>query len=164
MDRNFIDRYARGIGLLSYATAGLTAEEWTSRPGPGAWSTAEVVLHLADADLVLADRMKRVIAEEQPLLVAFDENQWTQNLFYQDRSAEPAPILFDFHRQQMLEVLRRLDDGDFERVGIHSERGPLTLAQIVAGAADHLDHHLKFVYEKRQRFGRPLPARYSRTE
>lgn len=66
MDRRFVDEFARGIGLLSYVTEGLTVPELRSRPGPGDWSIAQVVLHLMDADLVGADRMKRVIAEDTP--------------------------------------------------------------------------------------------------
>ena len=161
MDRSAIDQYARGIGLLSYATEGLTAEQLRSRPGPGDWSAAEVVIHLVDSDLVLADRMKRVIAEENPPLVAFDENKWTARLHYQDQTVGTAAMLFDLNRRHLLEVLRRLDDAAFERVGIHSERGPLRLGQLVAGAASHLDGHLKFIYEKRARLGRGTTPRYS---
>ncbi len=58
-----IDRYADGGLILVQAASGLTPEHATARPGPGHWSIAELVAHLADADLVLADRMKRVIAE-----------------------------------------------------------------------------------------------------
>ena len=161
MDRSFVDHYGRGIGLLTYATEGLTSDELRQRPGPGDWSTADVVIHLVDSDLVLADRMKRIIAEDAPPLLAFDENKWVKGLFYEAQPVGMATILFDLHRRQMLEVLRRLDDRAFARHGVHSERGRLTLEQIVRGTADHLDHHLRFIYEKRQRLGHDIPARYS---
>ncbi|MBI3463734.1 MAG: DinB family protein [Planctomycetes bacterium] len=164
MNRTAIDQYARGIGLLSYATEGLTQPELLSRPGPGNWSTVELVAHLLDADLVIADRMKRVIAEENPPLVAFDENKWATRLHYEAQPTGTATVLFDLNRRHMLEVLRRLDDAAFQRTGLHSERGPLTLAQLVQGAADHLDHHLRFIYEKRQQLGRSIPARFSQLE
>jgi hypothetical protein len=163
MDRSAVDRFARGIGLLSYATEGLTPEELRSHPGPGDWSTAQVVIHLVDSDLVLCDRMKRVISEDEPALLAFDENRWARGLCYEDQSVGNASTLFDLNRRQMLEVLRRLNDASFDRAGIHSERGRLTLAQLVSGAANHLDHHLKFIYQKRERLGRVVPNRYSQT-
>ena len=164
MSHSAIDQYARGIGLLSYITEGLKQPELLTRPGPGAWSTAEVVVHLLDSDLVIADRMKRVIAEENPPLVAFDENKWATRLHYEAQPTGAAAVLFDLNRRHMIEVLRRLDDAAFQRTGLHTERGPLTLAQLVQGAADHLDHHLRFIYEKREHLGRSLPARYSRSE
>lgn len=69
-----IDRYSAGGAILAYAVAGLTVEQETAQPGPGAWSMAQLAAHLLDSDLVYADRMKRVIAEEEPTLLAFDEN------------------------------------------------------------------------------------------
>jgi hypothetical protein len=161
MIRAAIDQYARGIGWLGYATEGLTEQELLGRPGPGDWSTAEAVVHLADSDLVISDRMKRVIAEDNPPLLAFDENKWTARLHYDSQPAGTAALLFDLNRSQMLEVLRRLDDAAFERTGVHSERGPLTLSQLVQGAGTHLDHHLRFIFEKRERLGRGIPERYS---
>ena len=81
---SLIDRYLSGGPILAYAVAGLTAEQGRARPGPGAWSIVEVVAHLVDGDLVYADRMKRVAAEENPTLVAYDENAWAARLFYQE--------------------------------------------------------------------------------
>jgi hypothetical protein len=161
MPRPDIDRYARGIGLLSRATAGLTPEAFQQHPGPGDWSIAQVVLHLVDSDLVGSDRMKRVIAEDNPPLLAYDENKWAAGLFYQDQPVDIAIALFDLNRRQMLEVLRRLDDSAFNRSGLHSERGRETLAELVQIYIQHLDHHLKFIYEKRQRLGCPVAAKYS---
>lgn len=162
MSRSAMDDFARGIGLLSYATAGLSDDELRGRPGPGDWSTAKVALHLLDSDLVYGDRMKRVIAEENPSLIGFDENRWAAGLFYESQPVGAAATLFDLHRRFMLDVLRRLDAAAFTRVGNHSERGPLTLLQLVEGAAKHLDHHLKFIYQKRERLGRAVPERFSK--
>ena len=71
-----VERYAAGIRLLSYATSGLTPEHAAARPGPGAWGLNELIVHVMDADLVLADRMKRILVEDNPTLLAFDEGSW----------------------------------------------------------------------------------------
>jgi hypothetical protein len=162
MNRNSVEEYARGLGLIQYAIDGLTAAELASRPGPGDWSIAQVVIHLMDSDLVGADRMKRVIAEENPTLLAYDENKWAKHLFYEEQSLETAVTIFDLNRRQMAAILRRLDDAAFARSGRHTERGVETLAQLVNDYAEHLDHHLRFVYEKRQRLGRAIAARTSK--
>ena len=68
-----------GGAILAYAVAGLTPEQETTRIGPGAWSVAELSAHLLDSDLVFSDRMKRVLAEDDPVLQAFDENAWASS-------------------------------------------------------------------------------------
>ena len=61
-----IDDYLAGPQKLRAAVAGMTAEQLDARPIPGKWSTKQVICHVADYEPVYVDRMKRVIAEEQP--------------------------------------------------------------------------------------------------
>ena len=157
-----IDRYAAGGPLLAYAVSGLSREHELARPGPGAWSIAEVAIHLLDSDRVGADRMKRVIAEPEPTLLAYDENAWLERLGYQDLPVAEAVSLFTGNRLWMARLLRRVRPQDFARWGTHTERGRETLADLLVGYAEHLDHHLKFLYAKRANLGVAVYPRYSR--
>jgi hypothetical protein len=51
------------------------------------------------------------------------------------------------------EILRRLPQSALARMGVHSQRGPMSLKDLLETYTDHLDHHLKFLYEKRQLLG-----------
>jgi hypothetical protein len=82
---------------------------------------------------------------------------------YEEQPVETAASLFDLNRRQMALVLSRVDGAAFSRSGLHTERGVLTLAQLVDDYAEHLDHHLRFIYEKRQRMGCAIAPRYSKT-
>ena len=62
MNRDLIEQYAAGGEKLRRAVAGLTPEELRARPGPGAWSVLEVIIHLADSDAISIDRMKRILS------------------------------------------------------------------------------------------------------
>jgi hypothetical protein len=155
-----IDRYASGGAILAYAVAGLTTEQEAARPGPGAWSVAELAAHLLDSDLVHADRMKRVIAEDEPVLQAFDENAWVARLGYQAIPVAESVELLSANRRWMTRVLRGCTDADFARAGRHTERGRLTLAELLATSTHHVDHHLRFLYAKRAKLGVALPPRY----
>jgi hypothetical protein len=161
MSSSDIDRYAAGPELLAYAVSGLTAEQAKARPGPGTWSIAEVAAHMADSDLVGADRMKRVIAEESPTLLAYDQDAWIARLDSQQVPVDESVALFAANRRWMTRVLRNCSEADFARGGTHTERGHETLADLVSGYADHLDGHLKYVYAKREKLGVPLAPRYS---
>lgn len=156
-----LERFANGPALLIHATSGLTPEQEQARPGPGAWSIAELVTHLVDSDLVGADRMKRVLAEPNPTLLAFDENAWIDRMHAQEMPVEQAVNLFAANRQWMTRILRRCEESDFGRAGMHSETGRKTLADLVVTFANHLDHHLKFLYAKRANLGVSVYPRYS---
>lgn len=146
-----IDRYERGGVELREACAGLTREEAIARPGPGDWSIQELVVHLMDMDAVGIDRMKRVVAEDEPTLLNADENAWIANLHPHDQLLEDALTLFEVNRRQWARVLRLLPAEAFKRFGSHNLRGKLTLRELLTIYSDHLDHHLKFLREKRQR-------------
>lgn len=156
-----IDRYADGGLILVQAAHGLTPERATAHPGPGAWSLAELVAHLADSDLVLAERMKRIIAEENPTLQAFPENDWLTRLHSAQMPIVDAAALFAANRVWMTQILRTLDDAAFARTGTHSELGRQTLAEILVKSVHHLDHHLKFLYAKRANLGVAIYPRYA---
>ncbi len=105
--------------------------------------------------------MKRVIAEEGPTLQAFDEGAWIARLGSHEMPVEEAINLFAANRHWMTRVLRRCGDEDFARTGLHTEAGRKTLAELVAGAVAHLDHHLRFLYAKRANLGVAVPPRYT---
>ena len=156
-----IDRFENGGTLLSYAVTNLTRDHELARPGPGAWSVAELVVHLLDSDLVMADRIKRVIAEDNPTLLAYDENAWLARLGYENLPVEEAVSLFVANRRWVARILRVLPEPDLARAGQHTEKGRLTLAELVRGYVGHLDHHLKFLYAKRGNLGMAVYPRYS---
>ena len=154
MNRSIIDEYEAGADKLIKATAGMTPADLSAAPIPGKWSTHQVVVHLADAESAFADRIRRIVAEDEPLLLAWDENKFVQRLHYEAQSATDAVELIALTRRQITRILRVLPDADFYRVGRHSERGPQTIIDVLGYAVPHLDHHLKFVAEKRKALGK----------
>lgn len=150
-----IDAYVDGPRLLRAAVAGMSREQLLARPVPGKWSTLEVVCHLADFDPILADRMKRVIAEERPPLVGADENRFAAALCYHDRDLEEELTIIERTRSQMARILRNLSADALGRVGIHSERGPRTLEQLLTTTINHIPHHVQFIRDKRRSLNLP---------
>ena len=159
--KTVIDRFSDGGPLLVQAVAGLSPEQERDHPIPGTWSIAELVVHLLDCDLVFADRMKRIIAEDSPKLEGFDESLWLTGLDYQAMPVDEAVALFAANRKWMARILRARDEASFARAGTHSEKGRQTLAEVLAYATNHLDHHLKFLYAKRAKLGVAIYPRYT---
>lgn len=150
MNRGLIDEYEAGGPRLRAAVAGLGDEQLKRRPADGSWSIQQIVIHLCDSDLVGSDRMKRVIAEERPLLVGYDESKFAERLHCDDQSIVDALAVFETNRRQMARVLRALPDEAFDRWGIHDERGKVTLLELLSGYIGHLEHHLRFIERKKK--------------
>ncbi len=149
MDRGLIERFEAGGQELADAVAGLTPEEILQQIGPGSWSIQQLVIHLADADSIAIDRMKRVITEEQPLLLYAHESAYVDRLHCDHQSIEDAVELFRIGRRQFAKVLRLLPDESFERAGTHSIVGVVSLADLIETYVDHLTHHLGFLLQKK---------------
>jgi hypothetical protein len=161
-DRSQIDEFERGTDKITSALRGLSREElhWLppagAGPEVGRWTIHQVVIHLMDSDVVAVHRMKRVIAEDAPLLIAYDENGFVRSLFYEEQSAEAAITIMDLNRREFARVLRRLPDSAFDRAGVHNQAGKVTLGDMVGSYVRHVDGHLNFVRAKRAALGKPL--------
>jgi uncharacterized damage-inducible protein DinB len=156
-----IERYGDGGPLLVQACSNLSPEQCRDHPVPGTWSIAELVVHLLDSDLVFADRIKRLIAEDAPVLQGFDEQAWIKGLNPNALPVDEAASLFAANRQWMTRILQAQGEEAFARAGTHTEKGRQTLTEVLVYATNHLDHHLKFLYAKRARLGLAIYPRYT---
>ncbi|MBL8826442.1 MAG: DinB family protein [Planctomycetaceae bacterium] len=147
---SLLDRYAAGPALVRQAVTGLTREQLLARPIPGKWSTLEVVAHLADFEIVGCDRLAAVIAEDEPMLPGRDEQRYAARLGYAARDLEEQLRLIEACRANLLRVMRSLTAADWQRRGIHTEAGPLTLEQLLERVVRHVEHHVPFIAEKRR--------------
>jgi len=150
-----ISAYEFGPQRVRDAVAGLAPEPLRARPVEGRWSTQEVVCHLADCEQFFADRMKRTIAMDRPLLLGADGSRYPGPLRYQDRDVEEEIDLIALTRRGMARILRLLPAEAWGRTAVHSEVGLVTLRQLVLHAVRHQEHHLRFVAEKRRALGLP---------
>jgi hypothetical protein len=156
MDRQLIEQYAAGADVPGRAIRGLAAADLDATPVPGTWTIRQIVVHLLDSDLIGSERMKRVIAMDGPDLLGYDETLFASRLHYHTADVEQVCALFRLNRLLTADLLRRLPDATFRRTGNHSEHGVLSLADFVADYTNHLEHHLKFIRQKRVLLGKPL--------
>src|SRR5437870_2240019 len=138
-----LERFRRGAEVLATVLTGAAGEEVDFTPAPGKWTIRQIMAHLADSELVGAHRLRIVIAEDNPVLTAFDQNAWTRNLDYARR--KPAQSLETFRRLrgENYELLKDLPESAFDRVGSHTENGPMSLRRLLQGYADHAESHAR---------------------
>ena len=146
---DLISSYEAGIEELRVALAGMTVEQLRSRPVAGKWSTLEVVCHIADCEQFFADRIKRTVAMDRPLLLGVDGFRYPEPLHYQEHDLDEELDLVAVTRRQVARTLRLVAPDAWQRTAVHSETGLVTLRQLLLHAINHLRHHLRFVAEKR---------------
>ncbi len=113
------------------------ARELTWKADPATWSVHEVIGHLADNEFVFGARVRFVAAEDRPLLPAYDEKRFLANLGVDRASLEDLFDVWVAARAANVHLLDRLPDEAWSKIGVHAERGELSLTQIVVGGAGH---------------------------
>jgi uncharacterized damage-inducible protein DinB len=151
--QELIDKYLAGPELVQRAVQDMGGEQLDAKPIPGKWSTRQVVCHIVDFEPVYADRMKRVIAENCPSFFGGDPDVFAAHLAYERREIGTELELMAAVRRQMATILRELTADDFQRMGKHSEAGPLSLETLLQRISDHVPHHIRFIAEKRKALG-----------
>lgn len=156
-----IDRYAIGVERFDKRIFELTDAQLDTAllpsAGAGRWPVRVLLGHLADADLVLSHRMRRVVAEENPLIAAWDEDAFIDAGVYAFRrdgrdSARAAIGAFvaTVHtlRAWTHGWLLTLGDEAWGRRAMHSELGEMTLKSFMVYAVWHHEHHAAFLPRK----------------
>ena len=150
---NLIEDYLAGCEKLRTAVAGMTREQLLARPVPGKWSTLEVVCHLADFEPILATRHENASSRRTG-------RRWSEST--RTSLWPPWRIRIATWRKNWPSstgravkwaALSQAAGVRLAALGVHSERGPRTLEQMLTNAIHHIPHHLKFVQEKRAALG-----------
>ena len=112
------------------------------RPAPGKWSIAEIVLHLADSELVYAYRLRTILAQNRARIIAFDQNDWAAAGRYNRRDLRGALEMLRVLRRTNLELLKVIPRQKWSHYGIHQERGKESVAHLARLYAAHDLNHL----------------------
>lgn len=136
-----IRRYREGPRMIAEAVAGATDADLNRRPpAPELWSAREVVHHVADSEMTSAIRLRRLIAEEEPDLGAYDEELFARRLRY-DRPIAASLDAISAARAATAEILERLEEADWQRSGRHPEHASYTADDWLRIYAEHCHEH-----------------------
>ena len=138
--KKLIAQYQAGYGEVIKALEGATEAELDRRPAPEKWSSREIVHHLADSEMTSAIRLRRLIAEDQPLIQGYDEAEYARRLHY-DRPIEASLAAFGAARACTVPFLERLTAAEWDRVGTHSESGAYSVDKWLQIYAIHAHNH-----------------------
>jgi len=129
-------------GRLKKALSGLTPAQLKWRPQPTKWSIAEIVAHLADAEIVASWRMRSVVGENGVSIQPFDQDAWAAAFNYRARDAKRSLEVFRTLRENNLAMLKEIPKDTWDNYGMHLERGKETIAHLARMFAGHDTNHL----------------------
>jgi hypothetical protein len=127
---------------LKKLTQRLTPKQLKWKPEPGKWSIAEILAHLADAEVVCSWRMRSVIGDSGKEIHPFDQDVWASVFEYAKRDPKQSLEVFRVLRENNLAMLKALPRDKWESYGMHLERGKETIAHIARMFAGHDTNHV----------------------
>lgn len=164
-----IARFRRGIEVVDRRVFDLTERQidqaFLPEAGVGRWPVRVLIGHCADAELSYSHRIRRAIAEDKPVIAAWDENAFVDSNVYGNRhegysdnpETDEARVMHGLGgflavihtlRQWMGQWLMTLDEAAFDRTLMHPERGEESVRRMVAILTWHLEHHCGFLSKK----------------
>ncbi|MDP9440978.1 MAG: DinB family protein [Actinomycetota bacterium] len=111
-------------------------------PSTADWSPAEVVNHLADAELVYSVRLRVAITSDRSLLPTYDEGAWVRRFAELEVDPKQSLARWRMLREANLRLLESLAPEEWGLAGLHPERGELTVARMAEILVDHDRQHL----------------------
>ncbi len=138
---SLIEAYQAGPDEVDRALVEIGRDALDRRPPDGSWTAREVVHHLADSEMRSAIRLRRLLSEENPTILGYDEAGYATTFRYAERAMEPALAAFRAARSTTAQILRLLDDEAFTRTGTHSESGAYGVEDWLRIYARHAHEH-----------------------
>jgi uncharacterized damage-inducible protein DinB len=133
---------AKAPRKLERLLKGVPAAKLRKRPAPGKWSIAEIVAHIADAELVGGFRIRFILGSPGAPIAGFDQDVWVTALHYDQRNVRKAFEQYRALREANLALLKTLTPQQWKLHGVHSERGVETVETIVRMFAGHDINHI----------------------
>lgn len=136
-----IRRYREGPQLLEAAVEGLTDEELDRRPQDGGWTPREVVHHVADSEMTSAIRLRRLVAEDDPVIQGYDQVEFARRLHYGERAIGASLAAVRSARETTASILEHMTEAEWNRAGTHTESGAYGVGDWLAIYAAHCHDH-----------------------
>lgn len=143
MSRELIAEYLDGGKRFVALARTVSLKDIDRSPASDQWSPAFIIHHLSDAELHFATRFLRILTEDKPAIQPFDEDVYPSRLNYSQRDPQLSLRSFEAVNKTMADLLSQIPEVDWERQGVHAERGDLSLIAAVKLTRNHVQAHIE---------------------
>jgi len=121
----------------------LSEAELSRTYASGKWTIAYQLHHLADAETVLYERIRRTLSEEHATVHAFDQDAWAKGLDYAHFPLDVSRRIYEAARDGVIHQARTQLAEKAALPFVHNVAGPGTLQALFEFVAAHNLHHLE---------------------
>lgn len=137
---DLIARYAAGYDEILDSLSSATDQDLDRNSSEGEWSPRQIIHHLADSEMTSAIRLRRLLAEDSPVIQGYDEAEFARRLHY-ERPIESSLQALKASRESTVSLLGCLTDQEWQRTGTHSESGSYSVEDWLRIYASHAHDH-----------------------
>ncbi len=148
--KDILERYITTHDKIKEAVKDLTEDEKSFKPAPDKWSIKEIINHLCDSEIMAVTRLFRIATEDNPLLLAYNQNLWAQTFHYGEIDDELALLIYGLLRNRTYQIIYKLQPEVWAKKAKHSERGDVTFFDMLKFYTEHSELHLKQIQEVRK--------------
>jgi DinB family protein len=130
---------------LAVMLKGKPGKQLMRRPAPDKWSVAEIVAHLADAELAISWRIRQILSNNAVPIQAYDQDRWAKTFDYAHRDPRQSLASFRALREANVALLKSVPRKLWDNYGVHEERGNESVGHVVRMVAGHDLNHLRQV-------------------
>lgn len=146
IQRRHIGLMQNTLKLWQNVLADVTQEDATTyRDGPDGWTTLEVLCHVRDFDGFFMGRAQMMIEQDNPQLPAYDHEALAIERRYNEQDLQTVLAELAAVRRTFIRFYLKLDEEQWQRTGIHPERGFFTMTDSVMQVGHHDVNHLEQV-------------------
>jgi hypothetical protein len=140
-DQNPLDLLNSSLEEYRDAAALLASASWNTHWAPGKWTLREVMVHVAQWEMILGYRLACAIATPGFQVQLADQDQLMLRTAGVD--GPTAFAAFEGARRMNIGVIQALSAADRATPLQHPEYGPITVQDVIVQIAGHGIHHLK---------------------
>jgi hypothetical protein len=128
---------------LAKLLKGVSPAKARKRPAPAKWSIAEIVVHMADTEVVFGYLIRGIVGEPGTRIDGFDQDAWLAALHYEKRDMKKSFAEYRAFREANVALLKSLTPEQWKICGMHKERGPETMETVAKMSAGHDLNHFQ---------------------
>lgn len=153
-----LEAFHKGPERIKEIISGLTEQDFKDKPISGKWSIGEIIIHLTDSEIVGACRLRQALCNHPDDMPSYSQDIWAEKMNYQNQSIgniHESIELFSLLRSTTFQLYNNCTKKDWEKIGIHPERGAMTIRELLELYADHSERHIEQIIERRKILNKP---------
>ena len=147
--RSVTQRLLKNITEIPSKFLSFEEDELKKKPAPNKWSRKEILGHLIDSAANNHHRFVKAQIEEDPMeIISYHQNSWVVIQNYIEMDSESLVTLWKSYNHHILWIISNFDENKLKTSWImeDNEASGKTILFLIKDYVDHMDHHLKQIF------------------